>query len=77
MITITLSNHTNRYRRDSKPTMGDIANGIGMDEDSIRNICNNKISNLSLDTANKIIAFMRQNHNANFGLTDLIKYTPD
>jgi len=77
MVIITLSDHTDRARKDGKPAIRDIAEAIGMDQNAVYNIAKNAVSSLPFDTANKIITYMRQHYRADFNITHLLKYVED
>ncbi len=58
------------------PTIRDLAKSIGMEENTLFNISNNRIKQLSLETSEKIISEMRR-RGFNMQVSDLLMYQDD
>jgi len=59
------------------PPLVKIAKSIGISEDQMQDIANNKITLLNLDTAGRIIDYLQENGYPDFDVADLLKNDKD
>lgn len=62
-------------KRKHVPSVSELAKGVGMHDVSLSRIANNKVSQLALDTGDKIITEMRR-RGFQMQVQDLLTYLP-
>lgn len=70
-----LESTKSKEERRPVPSLSELAACIGMHQTTINRIANNAISNLNLETADKIITEMRQ-RGFQMDVSDLLAYIP-